>query len=240
LGFLRVESFNYETGHSFRLIEELHSSVTLQVLQFSIIFTTDGTKIPESLSFPNVHTLGLKFIDLKYGAISAARIANWEFPALLFAQLHFSNHSSHKQLKEVIASHGPKLTSIQIDNMSALALTLIAKHCPILEDLIVQNYHSPEEPPSQFTFPRLRRICHRMPDFTDGLGHFLHQILSMRRPLLQRVQVLQTNGGFISVDISQVKKWMDIWGNETVSLEDGEGKKLDVLLKELLSMKTQG
>jgi hypothetical protein len=232
LRFLRIEWQDYKAGYSVPLIKELDSSFNLQALQIDLTSTRDGTNIPESLSFPNLHTLRLTFKDVDSNAIVRARVANWELPPLLFAQLDLLPYQQPKQL---FASHGPKLKSIHIHSMTVPVLTLIAQHCPMLEDLIVFKYYPQNHfPPVPSLAPRLRRVRVEKNLSIRLVEHFLERIWSMQRPLLQIIQVPQNYDDCTSADVSRIKELVDILGKENVRLEDGEGKLLDVSMQEYI------
>jgi hypothetical protein len=237
LKFLAVDLDDHKPGFCCPFLKGLNCPSNLQALQILFLSYTgpNGPKFPESLSFPSVHTLGLVFAYGECCDLVMDDIATWELPSLLSAELDLMGYHQNEPLEQFFALHGPKLTSIRIDDMS-VPILLIAKHCSRLEDLVVLYCH-PQDYFEHFEaeFPQLRRIR-----FEDGyfsfLGQFLERIYSSWRPLLRKIQVCKFSYDFISeMDVNQAKKMVDDWGRENVRLEDGEGQLLDVSVEAYLN-----
>jgi hypothetical protein len=237
---LRVEWDDNEPGYTTPLIKSLDGSFNVHTLQISFLNLgtgPNGPNLPRSLSFPSLHTLGLLFIWSEYCDQVIDITATWELASILFAKLDLAEYQQRKPLEKFFTEHGPKLTSIQIDNISVPILLLIAEHCSMLEDLIVL-YYQPQDHCDHFdaAFPQLRQIRIEQDTHFSALGQFLERIFSAQRPLLRKIQVCTFGDNFLSDwDVNGAKKMVDDWGKENVRLEDGNGQLLDVSVEALIN-----
>jgi hypothetical protein len=234
LRYLRLE-WRDNGDYCIPLIKELEGSSALQVLHllFPIRGTgLNGTNIPNSLSFPCLHSLGLVF-DPKSSQLVTAAIASWELPSLIFAQFHLAPSQQSEPLEQFFTSHGSKLTSLQMDTLNDSILHLTTIHCSMLEDLLVLNYSQDHSAPFAASLPKLGRIRLIEKKLNiQVLKPFLQRIFSLQRPLLQRIQVSDFCGKVVyGGDINEIKTLVDLWGKERVRLEGGEGMILDLSIE---------
>jgi hypothetical protein len=201
--------------------------------------------MPKSLSFPNLHTMGLILTNPERSELAMASVTTWELPSLVFVQLNLGGcQGQPKLIEQFFTVYGPKLTSLQVSRLNIPNLqVLVAEHCSLVEDLAVLNYHG-QDHSTHFaaSFPRLRRIRLLEEKFNIVvLEQFLECVSSITRPSLQRIEACDFRSTLTSdVDVNQVVKLVKLWGKDNVRLEDGEGMMLDVSIAARVAHRDRG